>query len=132
MFLRAKAVPLDPPGPGSQSLSGFGWCFYTDMKKTKVRLNESQSLSGFGWCFYVPGLNQSGGRYIRLNPFQGLVGVSTFSFFGSVEAPEKSQSLSGFGWCFYSIWMSQRLQNLCASQSLSGFGWCFYTKRIGC
>ena len=38
----------------------------------------------------------------RLNPFQGLVGVSTEGKRIWMPAEEPSQSLSGFGWCFYS------------------------------
>ena len=37
----------------------------------------SQSLSGFGWCFYPTIQVYRQAMYPGLNPFQGLVGVST-------------------------------------------------------
>ena len=38
----------------SQSLSGFGRCFYEIMKLVRFLGIPSQSLSGFGRCFYLP------------------------------------------------------------------------------
>ena len=40
-------------------------------------VDESQSLSGFGWCFYKRFLQERKVETAGLNPFQGLVGVST-------------------------------------------------------
>ena len=60
-----------------------------------------------------------------LNPFQGLVGVSTNNVLEITDVGSMSQSLSGFGRCFYgAVWKLTGIT--LRSQSLSGFGRCFY------
>ena len=44
-----------------------------------------------------------------LNPFQGLVGVSTKMTEKTKIRLTESQSLSGFGWCFYNLLKNIRL-----------------------
>ena len=113
-------------GHSSQSLSGFGWCFYPQYGDYLIGIGKSQSLSGFGWysivkrtmpikeridvtsqlvcdvpiavpimagtspattendtpfrvwlVFLLPLLGSLKRWLCSLNPFQGLVGVST-------------------------------------------------------
>ena len=61
----------------------------------------SQSLSGFGRCFYLVDVSHYRGVKMGLNPFQGLVGVSTETGESEEEKANESQSLPGFGRCFY-------------------------------
>ena len=62
---------------------------------------SSQSLSGFGRCFYWRVAEELGLPVFSLNPFQGLVGVSTPGVKEVTITSFESQSLSGFGRCFY-------------------------------